>query len=353
MAHSSRSTQLPSLPGLNSQVCPTRVHGADASGAADLSLFAGQPMRDRARNTRALRMRRSIPGAMKAVLPLPHAPFLGKVARLSIRRFATPGAFLALDRDDLSPKAPVVLLPGAQIPENAKEGDEVAVFIYLDSEDRPVATTLAPAVELGEVTFLEVTDVTSYGAFVDWGMPKELLVPRAEQTTDMRKGERYAVGVIIDDTGRLAGTMRTAEMLRERGEFRADEWVHGEAWRRDPEVGLFVIIERRYLGLVPASEPQSLSRGEAARFRITHVLPDGKLELSLRAHAHEEQAGDAKGILAVLSRAGAPKVGDKSSPEQIRTLFGLSKKAFKRGVGRLLKERAVEIDGDGFLRVRT
>lgn len=297
-------------------------------------------------------MPRSIPGAMTGRTDVPHAPFLGKVALLTIRRFATPGAFLALDPEDLRPNAPVVLLPGAQIPENAREGDQVAVFIYLDSEDRPVATTATPAVELGEVTFLEVTDVTSYGAFVDWGMPKELLVPHGEQTADMHKGERYAVGVFIDDTGRIAGTMRTAEMLRERGEFRPGEWVHGEAWRRDPEVGLFVIVERRYLGLVPAAEPQSLSRGEAARFRITHVLPDGKIELSLRGHAHEEQAGDAKDILAVLSGPRAPKVGDKSSPEQIRTLFGLSKKAFKRGVGRLLKERAVEIDGEGFLRVR-
>ena len=283
---------------------------------------------------------------------MPHAPFLGKVALLTIRRFATPGAFLALDADDVRPNAPVVLLPGAQIPENAKEGDQVAVFIYLDSEDRPVATTATPTVELGEVTFLEVTDTTSYGAFVDWGMPKELLVPRGEQTTDMHKGERYAVGVIIDDTGRIAGTMRTAEMLREQGDFKPDEWVHGEAWRRDPEVGLFVIVERRYLGLVPKTEPHNLSRGEAAKFRVNHVLPDGKLVLSLRGHAHEEQAGDAKGILAVLSRPGAPKIGDKSSPEQIRSVFGLSKKAFKRGVGRLLKERTVEIDGEGFLRVR-
>jgi len=289
---------------------------------------------------------------MKARTAVPHAPFLGKVALLTIRRFATPGAFLALDAGDARPNAPVVLLPGAEIPENAKEGDEVPVFVYLDSEDRPVATVRTPTVELGEVTFLEVTDVTSYGAFVDWGMPKELLVPRAEQTTDMRKGDRYAVGVIIDDTGRLAGTMRTAEMLREHGDFKPGEWVHGEAWRRDPEVGLFVIVERKYLGLVPKAEPQSLSRGEAAQFRISNVLPDGKIELSLRGHAHEEQAGDAKDILTVLSRPGAPKVGDKSSPEQIRDLFGLSKKAFKRGVGRLLKERAVEIDGDGFLRVR-
>ncbi len=280
---------------------------------------------------------------------------LGRFARLPIKRFGTPGAFLALD-DDERAGAPVILLPGAEIPEGAKEGDELNVFLYLDSEDRPVATLKAPLLELGEVGFLEVTDVTSYGAFVDWGMPKELLVPLGEQTAPMRKGERWAVGVVIDRTGRLGATMRVAEMLREKGNFAAGEWVTGEAWRNDPNVGLFVIVEHRYLGLVPRSEPHRLSRGEETKFRVTKVHPDGKLELSLRAHAHEEQAGDAERILAVLKKLEqAPKprkIGDKSDPEEIRELFGLSKKAFKRGVGKLMKDGAVVLDGDGFLRSR-
>jgi predicted RNA-binding protein (virulence factor B family) len=144
--------------------------------------------------------------------------------------------------------------------------------------------------------------------------------------------------------------MRVAELLSTRSQgFEHDEWVDGEAWRRDPEIGLFVIVERRFVGLLPAEEPHTLGRGDAARFRITNILPDGKLELSLRAHAHEQLADDADQVLAVLKRPGAPRVGDRSSPEQIRELFGLSKKAFKRAIGRLLKEQAVQIDAQGYV----
>src|SRR3954471_12099736 len=156
---------------------------------------------------------------------------LGRVAQLSIRRFASPGAYLAVDPSDRSERAETILLPGAEIPEGAEEGDELAVFVHLDSEDRPIATTRAPKLELGEVRFLEVSDVTSFGAFVDWGLPKELLVPHKEQTRDLHRGDFHAIGLFLDDTGRLAGTMRVSEMLREKGEFDLDEWVEGEAWR--------------------------------------------------------------------------------------------------------------------------
>src|SRR5206468_2250593 len=113
------------------------------------------------------------------------------------------------------------------------------------------------------------------------------------------------------DSGRLAGTMRVRELLDlEAPSFAVDAWVEGEAWRNDPEVGLFVILERRFVGLVPVAEPHRLNRGQAARFRVTHVYPDGKIELSLRAHAHEELEGDAQVVLDVLMRAPAPRVGD-------------------------------------------
>jgi len=270
---------------------------------------------------------------------------IGHHATLTIRRFGSPGALLAVNDDE------EVLLIGSEIPEGARVGDQVDVFIYLDSEARPIATTRPAKLELGQVAFLEVTELTRFGAFVDWGMAKELLVPFAEQTADMRVGTRYAVGLYMDDSGRLAGTMRVSEMLRSGGsedvEWREDEWVEGEAWRFEPEIGLFVIVERMFVGLVPRAEPHSLSRGEAARFRVTNVLPDGKIELSLRGHAHEELAGDADRILAKLARPNPPKIGDKSSPDDIRDAFGISKKAFKRAVGRLLKEHSVEIAPDG------
>jgi hypothetical protein len=282
-----------------------------------------------------------------AAQPFHH--LLGRFATLEIRRFGSPGAFLAEKGAALD--APALLLLGPEIPKDAREGDEVAVFVTLDSEGRPLATTATPKVGLGEVAFLTVTACTDFGAFVDWGLPKELLVPFAEQTRKLRIGERQPIGLYIDNSGRLAGTMRVSEWLGGSGGLVPGEWLEGEAWRDDPDIGLFVILQRRFVGLVPKQEPHNLSRGQAAHFRVTHVHPDGKIELSLRGHAHEELADDAQTILQLLKRPGAPKIGDRSDPDQIRALFGLSKKAFKRGVGRLLKERLVDIDDQGNVRV--
>jgi len=277
---------------------------------------------------------------------------LGCRVTLQIRRFTSAGAFLAIDGTD--EHDPAILLPGAEIPAGAREGDPLAVFVYLDSEDRPIATTKQPRLALGEVTFLEVSATTPIGAFVDWGLGKELLVPFAEQSKDLYVGERHPFGLYVDNTGRLAATMFVSELLDGRPPALAlDEWVQGEAWRNDPDIGLFVIVERAFVGLVPASEPHALRRGEPARFRVANVLPDGKIVLSLRQHAYQEVAADAARILAVLSAAGAPRVGDRSSPEVLRELFGVSKKAFKRAVGRLLKDRVVTLDAHGFVVVVT
>ncbi len=272
---------------------------------------------------------------------------LGRRVRLRIRRFASAGAFLAIDDDA---EGDTVLLPDREIPEGARENDEVEVFVYLDSERRPIATTCVPKLVLGEVAFLEVTATTGIGAFVDWGLGKELLVPFAEQSRELSVGERHPIGLYVDKSGRLAGTMHVSEMLARRPrDFVADEWVPGEAWRSEPAIGLFVIVEKSFVGLVPASEPHQLERGDSAQFRVAKVLPDGKIVLSLRQHAYKELEADAEKILAVLARAGAPRVGDRSSPEELRAFFGLSKKAFKRAVGRLLKERLVRIDEHGLL----
>lgn len=278
---------------------------------------------------------------------------LGQTATLPIVRFGSPGAFLAVDPAEREADDEVILLIGPEVPEGAAVGDDVEVFIYRDSEGRPIATTRVPKVELGEVAFLEVTSVTPIGAFVDWGLDKELLVPFAEQTTEPRVGARYAVGLYIDNSGRLAGTMRVSEMISSaRGNFELDEWVEGEAWRFDRDIGLFVILERRFVGLVPSNEPHGMQRGEAGRFRVTHVHADGRIELSRRGLAHEELAGDADKILAYVSRPDAPKIGDRSSPEEIRDAVGLSKKAFKRAVGTLLKKGVATIDANGFVRKR-
>ncbi len=285
---------------------------------------------------------------------IPHGELVGRTAALRVRRLGSAGASLAVDRDasDDDPDASVLLLPKSEVPDGTQIGDELSVFVTLDSEDRPIATTLMPKVHLGEVAFLTITALTEVGIFVDWGLPKELLVPFREQTRELAVGQRHPVGLFLDKTGRLAGTMRISEMLRDKPEMTAGEWVAGEAWREDPAVGLFVIVERRFVGLVPKREPHALARGASAMFRVTRVLPDGKFELSLRAKAHEEIEDDAEHVLELLREPGAPPVSDRATPDEIRRRFGLSRKAFKRAVGRLLKDGVVAIDAAAVIRLK-
>jgi hypothetical protein len=283
----------------------------------------------------------------------PHHDLLGRTVSLVVDRLVAPGAMLrsgaGSDAVPLGEARDVILLPRNEVSADLAAGDAVDAFVYLDSDDRPIATLRAPLVELDEVAFLEVTDTTPIGAFVHWGPVKELLVPHAEQTRPLHVGDRQPIGLYLDASGRLAGTMRVSERLRDLGVFEEDEWVDGEAWRKEPGVGVFVILERAFVGLLPEHEPHTLRRGDAARFRVTRVHPDGNVEVSLRGHGHEEVVRDAEKILAFLTQGRGPRIGDRSPPEQLRALFGLSKKAFKRAVGRLYKERAVVIDESGYL----
>ena len=222
------------------------------------------------------------------------------------------------------------------------------VVSAISGDARAVPDSTGASLELGEVGFLQVTQLVSFGAFVDWGLPKELLVPFAEQITDMEEGQRYAIGVIKDKQGRFVGTQRISQLLREPPPFKVNDWVEGQAWRRDPNLGIFVIVEKKYLGLLPGSEPHKLTRGAIERFRVSQVLVDGKIQLSLRRKAFEELEDDAERVLTRLK--GAPvRVSDATSPDVIRSLFGLSKKAYKRAVGRLLKQGLVTLDAEGFV----
>jgi len=287
---------------------------------------------------------------------------LGRYCTLRVERLTPYGAALArLDADgddaDADPvffdgRAPTILLPRREVPPDLGQGDSVEVFIYLDSEDRYTATLTHPAVALGQVAFITVNDVTDFGAFCDWGLMKDLLVPHAEQTRDLHVGDWHPIGLIIDPSGRLAGTMRVAEMLGDPKGYEVGDWVSGEAWRIEPELGLFVIVDRSYVAVLPENEPHSLERGERARFRVAALLPDGKIRLSLRGLAHTHLADDAETVFAVLGGSHAPRLGDKSSPAAIHAAFGLSKKAFKRAVGGLLKAGRIELAPDGTVRVK-
>lgn len=215
------------------------------------------------------------------------------------------------------------------------------------------ASLTLPMLTWGEVRFLEVTSETDIGAFVDWGLPKELLVPKREQPVRMRVGQRYPIALQLDRQGRLLGTGNVAELLhREPAPFESGQWVSGEAWRNDPNIGLFVILAGKWVGLLPRAEPHRQDRGQTSEYRISKVLPDGKLELSLRGTGVAELPGDVELVYDMLSQRPNLRVGDDTAPEQLRDVFGISKKAFKRAVGVLLKRGQIEFDAEGFVRVK-
>jgi predicted RNA-binding protein (virulence factor B family) len=274
---------------------------------------------------------------------------LGLRVNFEVERVTAQGAYLRLLNHEGGGS---VLLPRHEVPASFDVGSTGRAFIYLDSEDRPVATLSEPAMSLGEIAYLKTTDLVPFGAFVDVGLRKELLVPLAEQVRPMEKGKSYFIGMIRDRSGRLAGTMRIAEMLERCGEFRRDEWVEGVVWRHEPGLGVFVILERRFLALVPAAEPVALENGETGRFRVARILADGKVEVSLRQVAHEQIGDDADCVLRVLGRRPNLRCGDHSPPQLIVDAFGLSKKAFKRAVGRLLREGMVVLDEQGCVILR-
>jgi predicted RNA-binding protein (virulence factor B family) len=281
---------------------------------------------------------------------------LGARADLVVRKVDPDVVWLTLSARTAEEPELLLPLPAAEVPARPAIGDVLSVFVHLDSDDRPIATTRVPKLARGEVAMLTVVDVTPFGAFVNWGLRKDLLVPLREHTRALRVGDTCAIGLYLDDTGRLAGTMRVAELL---GASSLDDdagdgpndWREGVAWREEPGLGLFVILEKRTLALLPSSEPHTLHVGDSARFRITHVHPDRKAEVSLRRLKHEELEPDADHLFALLSGSSPPDIGDGSTPEQIRGALGISKKAFKRAAGRLLKGGRITIDGSGFLRV--
>lgn len=258
---------------------------------------------------------------------------------LVIRRVTASGAYLGAPEG-----TDVILLPGAEIPPGAKPGDRLDAFVTFDSEDRPVATLLRPAIEMGRLARLPVVSVVWEGAFLAWGLPKDLLLPRNQWRGTLRPGDRPLVALTRDRAGRLAATMRIEPHLSCDAPYAVDDEVAGTVYHVDRRMGAFVAVDDRYHGMIPRDEMLPVpSRGDTVRARVTRVREDGKLDLSPRAKAYRQMDGDAAAILALLERAGGRiALHDGSSPEEIRAALGMGKAAFKRAAGRLFKNRKIE-----------
>lgn len=239
-----------------------------------------------------------------------------------------------------------VLLPRKEVPENAQPGDEIEVFLYRDSKDRMIATVRQPKLSLGEVAVLRVKENGKMGAFLDWGLEKDLLLPFREQVRKVRPGEECLVALYLDKSKRLCATMKVYHYLRTDSPYEKDQKVTGTLYEISDNFGAFVAVDNCYSALIPKKEPLGNARvGDTVEARVTEVLKDGKLSLSLREKAYIQMNEDAQKLLKLLEEQGGElPVGDKSSPEKIKELTGMSKNEFKRAAGNLYKQRLVQVE---------
>ncbi|UZD23369.1 S1-like domain-containing RNA-binding protein [Algoriphagus halophytocola] len=268
---------------------------------------------------------------------------LGLISKLPINRFTDFGAYLALSSGE------EVLLPQGYLKGEEKEGDEVEVFVYTDSEDRPVAVTQKPKVLLDEFAVLEVKEVTSFGAFLDWGLPKDLLVPNSEMGKNMEVGEKYLVKVCLDyKTNRLIGVNKYRDFIRLSPlDWEAGKEVSGMIFE-ETDLGFKVLVENEFEGLLYKNEVfQPLEMGEVRKLFIKKNREDGKLDLQLLAPGRAKYDEGSEKILSILESKGFLALHDKSDPEAIKAELGMSKKHFKQCIGQLYKARMIQIQPDG------
>lgn len=266
---------------------------------------------------------------------------LGKIQTLEVQRAKDFGIYLGEHGDEDHS----VLLPKKQVPEGTKVGDEIEVFIYKDSEDRLIATTGTPKLQVGEVAMLPVKEVAKIGAFLDMGLEKDLLLPFKEQNHKVRQGEDCLVALYIDKSRRLAATMSVYSYMSNQSPYAKDDRVTGTIYEINEDLGAFVAVDNRYYGLIPKKELYgNFHEGDIVEARVVKVREDGKLDLSPREKAYMQMDTDAELVMKVMEGFdGVLPFNDKANPETIKREFNMSKNAFKRAVGRLLKEGRIRI----------
>lgn len=274
---------------------------------------------------------------------------IGKIQTLTVVKKVDFGVYLAPEGKEEEK----VLLPARQVPEECRIGDGVEVFVYRDSRDRLICTTARPRLCLGEVAVLTVAQTGKFGAFLDWGLEKDLFLPFREQTRNVREGESFPVALYVDKSGRLCATMKLYHYLEKNSPYHKDDRVQGYLYEISRQFGAFVAVDDRYSALIPPREMYGeLKVGDRVEARVTAVHEDGKLDLSVRDKAYLMIGKDAQRVMEAIDRAGGSlPFNDKASPELIRREMQMSKNEFKRAVGHLLKEGKIQITEEGIRRI--
>lgn len=268
---------------------------------------------------------------------------LGEKQTLEIMKKVEFGVYLKHPEDAAGEER--VLLPVKQVPTGAGVGDSVEVFLYKDSKDRLIATTKTPLLMMNEVKVLKVAQVGKMGAFLDWGLEKDLFLPFREQTRKVREGEECLVTLYVDKSSRLCATMKVYHYLSQSSPYKKDDRVEGVVYEISDNFGAFVAVDNQYSGLIAKKELfGNVKVGDIISARVVSVKEDGKLDLSIREKALTQILIDAGKVLDVIeSFDGALPFNDKANPEVIKREMQMSKNEFKKAVGHLLKSGKIEI----------
>lgn len=266
---------------------------------------------------------------------------IGRYNTLVVKRMSEIGVYLSSDMGD-------ILLPNKYVPEGLKAGDQLEVFIYSDSEDRLIATTLTPKAQVGEFALLEVKDNSNVGSFLDWGLEKDLLVPFSEQPQPMKKREKYLVRVYLDRSERIAASAKLGKFLQPPQGLKVNDEVE-LLFYQFSDLGAKVVVNGRFNGLVFKNDLfGKYEVGSTATGYVKKIREDGKLDVTLRRGGTQDIVGSKESFLRVLSeRGGFLPVNDKTPPDVISEMFRMSKKSFKTVIGNLYKAGVIEITKDG------
>lgn len=271
---------------------------------------------------------------------------LGKYQTLEVAKKADHGLYLAEIGSD---GKHTILLPIREVPEGTVPGDTLEVFLYKDSEDREIATTIKVPVTIGDLAVLKVKEVSPIGAFLDWGLMKDLLLPYKEQKFRVEEGDQVLITLYLDKSSRLCATTKVYELLQTDSPYKKDDMVTGIIYDELDTYGVFVAVDNKYSAMLPKNELFSTYKiGDIIKARVINVREDGKLTLSLREKAHVQMDTDSILIMTKLkAEGGFLPFNDSSAPEEIKAEFKLSKNAFKRAIGGLYKAGSISITEDG------
>ena len=271
---------------------------------------------------------------------------IGNLNQMQVARRVDFGVYLA--DTDADTDAPEILMPKRYVPQGLEIDDFISVFVYKDSEDRLIATTEQPKVMVGECAYLQVAAVNRTGAFMDWGLPKDLLVPFGQQAVPMQPGHAYAVYVYLDQkTQRITASSRLHTFLSEQGHgFKCGQAVSLLIVDRSP-LGYKAVVDGSHLGLIFHSEAvRPIAIGEQTGGRIKHIRPDGRLDLSLSPNTGVQGGLQAEIVTFLRANGGVSSLTDKTAAEVIFSQFGVSKSRYKKALGALYKNRSIDLGKD-------